>query len=223
MRLSILSASVVRDTRSDPVDPEHGMLLAVDLDLAPRALGSEVGFVKTFGQALFFKRLPTLARLVLAGGARIGLARGFSRVVDQPVPLVVEQIEVREIPASQRFFAGGSNTVRGFQLDRLGVPEILNADGLSNGGNAMVVLNAELRLPIWKEVGAVAFADAGNVFGRAGDFDVTRLRPTAGVGLRYRSPIGPLRLDIGFKLNRETFPNRREHGSEWHFSLGQAF
>jgi outer membrane protein insertion porin family len=52
---------------------------------------------------------------------------------------------------------------------------------------------------------------------------VAGLRPTAGAGLRYRSPIGPLRLDVGFKLNRETFPNRREHGAEWHFSLGHAF
>ncbi|HEX6322850.1 MAG TPA: BamA/TamA family outer membrane protein, partial [Vicinamibacterales bacterium] len=224
VRLSIASGAIVRDTRSDPVDPDRGALLALDFDLAPRALGSEVGFVKTYGQALFFRRLPAGPRIVLAGGARVGIARGFSRVIEQTVPLTEsQQIEVREIPASQRFFAGGSTSVRGFQLDRLGVPEILNADGLSNGGNAMLVLNAELRLPVWKDVGAVAFVDAGNVFARAADFDLTRLRPTAGMGLRYRSPIGPLRLDLGFKLNRETFPNRREHSAEWHFSLGQAF
>jgi outer membrane protein insertion porin family len=132
-------------------------------------------------------------------------------------------VEVRDLPASQRFFAGGSTTVRGFRLDRLGVPAILNDDGLSNGGNAMLVLNGELRLPVWKDVGAVAFIDAGNVFGRVRDFDFRQLRPTAGMGVRYRSPIGPLRVDLGFKLNRETFPNRREHGSEWYFSLGQAF
>ena len=223
VRLSILSGALIRDTRSDPVDPERGMLIAVDLDLAPRALGSEVGFVKTFGQALFFRRLPVAPRIVFAAGARVGLARGFTRLVDQPVTVTNAQIAVSDIPASQRFFAGGSTTVRGFQLDRLGVPEILNGDGLSNGGNAMIVLNGELRLPSWKDVGAVAFVDAGQVFGHVGDFDIRKLRPTAGVGLRYRSPIGPLRVDLGFKLNRQTFPNRREHGSEWHFSLGQAF
>lgn len=215
VRLSILSGSVLRDTRNDPVDPERGALLAMDVDVAPRALGSEVGFAKSFGQAIWFRRLAAPVRLVFAGGARAGVARGFSRVVGEDV--------VREIPASQRFFAGGSNTVRGFQLDRLGVPAILNADGLSNGGNAMIVLNAELRASLYKDIGAVAFVDAGQVFGRAGDVDLADIRPTAGLGLRYRSPIGPLRLDLGFKLNRETFPNRREHGSEWHFSLGQAF
>lgn len=222
-RLSIFSGSIMRDTRSDPVDPERGSLLGVDLDTAPRALGSEVGFVKSFAQAFFFKRLPVGPRIVFAGGARLGLARGFSRIVETEVPVEFAAVEVRDLPASQRFFAGGSTTVRGFQLDRLGVPGILNSEGLSKGGNAMFVLNAELRLPIWKDVGAVTFVDAGNVFARVGEFDLTELRPTAGVGLRYRSPIGPLRLDIGFKLNRKTFPTRREHGSEWHFSLGQAF
>ena len=215
VRLSILSGSILRDTRNDPVDPERGALLAMDLDVAPRLLGSEVGFAKGFGQVLWFRRVPAPLRIVFAGGARAGVARGFSRAVGEDV--------VSEIPASQRFFAGGSNTVRGFQLDRLGVPAILNADGLSNGGNAMIVLNAELRAQIYNDIGAVAFVDAGQVFGRAGDFDLADVRPTAGLGLRYRSPIGPLRLDLGFKLNRETFPNRREHGSEWHFSLGQAF
>lgn len=222
-RLSIFSASLTRDTRDDPVDPGRGLLAVVDVDVAPRALGSEVGFVKTFGQAFTYARLPFAPRVVFAAGARIGLARGFSRIVESPLPVPEAGVEVRDVPASQRFFAGGGTTVRGFQLDRLGVPEILNSNGLSNGGNAMLVLNGELRLPVWKALGAVAFIDAGNVFARVGDFDVTRLRPTAGLGLRYRSPIGPVRVDLGFKLNRETFPNRRESGSEWHFSFGHAF
>ena len=222
-RLSIFSASVTRDTRDDPVDPERGTFLGGDFDVAPRALGSEVGFVKSFGQAFYFRRLPVGPRVVFAAGARVGLARGFSQIVETPQPLSELEVEVRDLPASQRFFAGGSTTVRGFQLDRLGVPEILNDDGLSKGGNAMVVLNGELRLPVWKDIGAVVFLDAGNVFARVSEVDFTELRPTAGLGLRYRSPIGPVRVDLGFKLNRETFPNRREHGSEWHFSVGHAF
>lgn len=222
-RLSIFSTSLTRDTRDDPVDPGRGSLAVVDLDVAPRALGSEVGFVRSFGQVFRYARLPFAPRVVLAAGARIGLARGFSRIVESPQPVTEAGVEVREVPASQRFFAGGGTTVRGFQLDRLGVPEILNTDGLSNGGNAMLVLNGEVRIPVWKALGAVAFVDAGNVFARVGDFDLSRLRPTAGVGLRYRSPIGPVRVDLGFKLNRETFPNRRESDSQWHFSFGHAF
>ena len=222
-RLSIVSGSILRDTRNDPVDPERGTLMGVDVDIAPRAIGSEVGFVKSFAQAFYFRRIPGKARIVLATGARLGLARGFSRLVETEAPVTELQVEVRDLPASQRFFAGGSTTVRGFQLDRLGVPGILNSNGLSNGGNAMLVLNTELRLPVWKDLGAVAFVDAGNVFARVSDFAVADLRPTAGVGLRYRSPIGPLRVDIGFKLNREELAPRREHRSEWHFSLGHAF
>ena len=215
VRLSILSGSILRDTRDDPVDPARGTMITADVDIAPRALGSEVGFVKTFGQMLFFRRLPVGPRVVFAAGARVGLATAFTRLVDQ--------VQFRQIPASHRFFAGGSTTVRGFQLDRLGVPEILNEDGLSNGGNAMVVLNGELRFPIYKDLGGVAFLDAGQVYGSLSEFDFARIRPTGGIGLRYRSPIGPVRVDLGFKLNRQAFPNRREHGSEWHFSLGQAF
>jgi outer membrane translocation and assembly module TamA len=134
---------------------------------------------------------------------------------------------VADLPASQRFFAGGGTTVRGFQIDRLGVPEILNPNGLSNGGNAGVVLNAELRAVVLKligrDLGVVGFTDAGNVFARAGDLDVGRLRATAGLGLRFDSPIGPLRFDVGLKFRRMDVGGRRERGWEYHLSIGEAF
>ena len=86
------------------------------------------------------------------------------------------------------------------------------------------MLNIELRSPYWKGIGAVGFADAGNVFRRAGDLQLPALRPAAGVGLRYRSPLGPLRFDLGFNLDRQMLPNdTRERGMVFHLSLGQAF
>ena len=87
----------------------------------------------------------------------------------------------------------------------------------------MVILNGELRVPVWREFGAAFFADGGNVFERATDFDLGELRGALGFGLRYRSPVGPIRLDVGFKLDRRELGGRLEPRTVWHFSIGQAF
>ena len=87
-----------------------------------------------------------------------------------------------------------------------------------------MVLNAEVRLAVIGGLGAVGFLDAGNVFLRARDLDLGQLRGAAGFGLRYRSPIGPIRIDMGFKLDRrELAPGRLERRNVLHISLGQAF
>ncbi|MGQ0733978.1 MAG: BamA/TamA family outer membrane protein, partial [Acidobacteriota bacterium] len=88
----------------------------------------------------------------------------------------------------------------------------------------LAVVNVELRSPYWKGLGAVGFLDAGNVFKRAGDISLRELRPATGVGVRYRSPLGPLRVDLGFNLNRRVLASgTRERGTVLHISLGQAF
>ena len=128
-----------------------------------------------------------------------------------------------DLPASERFFAGGDSTVRGFALDRLGTEATLNADGYPTGGNAMAVFNLELRTPHVKGVGLVGFLDAGNVFLRVSDLNLGEIRASAGVGIRYRSPLGPLRLDVGFKLDQRDLNNGSERRVVYHLSLGQAF
>jgi outer membrane protein insertion porin family len=233
VRLSTVSSSLIRDTRDDALGPTRGSLIGWDTEVAGRAIGSEVGFVKSFVQGYVFRRLPGRRSVVLATGARVGLAAGFAREVPRvdedgnPVlgpdgEPVVDVID--DLPASERFFAGGDTTVRGFGLDQLGTPATLDDNGFPKGGNAVLVLNAELRVPIWGDLGAVAFLDGGNVFARVDDFDVGAIRGAAGFGLRYRSPIGPLRLDLGFKLDRQTLPNgEQERPTALHISLGQAF
>jgi outer membrane translocation and assembly module TamA len=75
-----------------------------------------------------------------------------------------------------------------------------------------------------RSVGVVGFLDSGNVFKQATDLDLSRLRGAAGFGLRLQSPIGPIRVDLGFKLNRqEITPGHLEDLNAWHISLGQAF
>lgn len=117
--------------------------------------------------------------------------------------------------------------MRGFQVDRLGVPEVLSDNGLSNGGNGLIVLNAELRTILGKlfgrNFGTVGFVDAGNVFAKAGDVDLSRIRAALGFGFRYDSPLGPLRLDFGFKTRRKLVGGALERAWEYHLSIGEVF
>ena len=233
LRLSTFSGSLIRDSRDDALGPTRGELLGVDADLAARVFGSEVGFVKLFTQGFVYRRLPGSRAVVFAAGARVGLATGFDRgvteldangnpVVGSDGQPVIEI--VNDLPASERFFAGGDTSVRGYALDRLGTPGTIDRNGFPTGGNAVLVLNAELRVPVWRDVGAVGFVDAGNVFNRVSDFDLGQIRPTSGFGLRYQSPIGPLRVDLGFKLDRQLLPDGSlERLTALHISLGQAF
>ncbi len=84
-------------------------------------------------------------------------------------------------------------------------------------------MNAELRVPVWREFGAAVFADGGNVFDRVTNMDFGALRGALGVGLRYRSPLGPVRLDVGFKLDRRELGGSLEPRAVWHLSIGQVF
>ncbi len=233
VRLSSLSATVARDTRDDAIEPGRGTLVSLNGELALRAIGSEVGYAKTFLQSFAFHRVAAFPRLVLAGGARLGLGTGFARDVDvttaegTPVtgpdgrPLTVT---VRDLPASERFFAGGDTTVRGFQLDRLGTPETFDRDGTPIGGHAEFVLNAEARVAVWRDLGLVGFLDGGNVFALVNDVSLGELRAGAGFGLRYKSPVGPIRVDFGFKLGTlRTYGPNKEDRFALHISIGQAF
>ena len=228
VRLSIFSGNIIFDRRDDGLAPSKGSLLSAGMDLAARAIGSEVGFARTLLQASAYHDLTGSKRFVLATRAQTGFANGFPRPVQttdpdgNPITRIVE-----DLPANERFYSGGSTTVRGWDLDTLGVPEILDSNGLSTGGNGVVVLNAELRTRVAKlfkrDFGIVTFVDAGNVFAKASDVDLGQIRGAVGFGFRYNSPLGPVRLDYGFKLNRLVINGKRESGWAWAFSIGEAF
>ena len=218
VRLSKLSGTVIRG-RQDLLDPVGGYVVTVTSDVALRALGSEVGFIKTYVEALAYPQLPFGDRTVLALGGRLGLAHGFARLLDN------ERVE--DVPASERFFAGGDTTVRGFSLDRLGTTETITPSGFPTGGNAVVIVNAELRYRLpWWSMQAVTFLDAGNVYTKASNLDLTEMRPAAGVGLRLKLPLisAPIRVDLGVNLDpRQLVPGTLERRTVLHVSLGQAF
>ena len=255
VKLSKFFGSVLRDSRDDVLDPQRGAVVGIDAAVAAKVIGSEVGFTKTFMQGFLYRRLPGHG-VVIAAGARLGIAVGFPQQVPpvfeiasafarpisrglrrdrglaraasvrdgvvaagEPFPTVI-----RQIPASERFFAGGDTTVRGFALDRLGTVETLDPQGFPQGGNGLAVFNLEARAPYWKDIQFVWFTDAGNVFKDASDIRLDQLRVTSGLGFRYRSPIGPLRVDWGWKIStRLLLTGGRERSNVLHISLGQAF
>ena len=237
VRLSKLFGGVLRDSRDDVLDPQRGAVIGVDTSVAVKRLGSEVGFIKSFFQGFIYRRLPGRG-VVVAAGARLGVAAGFDQVVSPVLEIAnlgplkpggaaraeLFPTVIRELPASERFFAGGDTTVRGFALDRLGSAETLDEDGFPKGGNGMAVFNLETRAPYWKDLQLVWFLDAGNVFRNATDIRLDELRVSSGIGFRYRSPIGPLRVDWGWKVStRLLSTGGRERSNVLHISLGQAF
>jgi outer membrane protein insertion porin family len=192
--LSGPSTSVVLDTRDDPLDPRRGRFVSADLQLSHQWLGGD-SFAKGFLQGATYERLS--ARTVLALSARLGLARTFGLG------------ESLLLPRPDRFYAGGDYSLRGFRIDAVN----------PLGGNALLLGGAELRIDTWREFSTAVFAEAGNVFPLVSRVDVRDLRYTAGIGLRYKSAFGPLRVDWGFKLNRRDGESR----SRLHVTIGHAF
>lgn len=215
VRLSSFLGSIIRDTRNDPVDPTAGQYLSANGQLAGRAIGSEVGFVKSFFTAQAFRTLPGRRGVVVAASSRLGAAVGFPSAAGS-----------RDLPASERFFAGGDTTVRGFALDRLGVrhdpareSDTIDSAGFPLGGDALILFNGELRVPVGNGVKLVTFADVGNVFKTVSEVSGRDLRTALGLGFRYKSPVGPIRFDVGFKVPRRTDESRLE----WFITFGEAF
>jgi outer membrane protein insertion porin family len=228
LRLASAGGAVIRDSRDNPFSPSRGVYLSADARVFAEALGSEETFGKVFLQGTYQKRLGS--SVVFATSARLGLAPRFGGTPS--VPLV------------ERFFAGGDTTVRGFPRDLLGSnvlldpagtivrPEKLDdtdGDGTEErvgyedltplGGEALLVLNQELRIPIRGQLEGVVFYDAGNTYRRLSDLDVTKLRDAIGLGLRLETPIGPVRLEYGHKLGREPGEGR----GQFYISIGPAF
>jgi len=200
LAISALRPALTYDTRDNPFNPGKGILAGAVLKAASTALLSETNFAKLTLQANTYYRLSS--RFILALSARFGVAEGFAGT--------------EELPIVERFFLGGRNTVRGFSQDSLG-PK--SAEGTPVGGNAFALGNVELRTRVTRNWGLVFFVDSGNVYPKASDINLTDLRYTTGMGLRYNTPVGPLRLDYGRKLEREPDESR----DEIHFSIGHAF
>ena len=206
--LATINVALVRDTRDDPFNPRQGSLASATLRQGAKLIGSEVQMVKLTLQYSVYRSLYD--RFLLAFSARAGAADRFG--------------ETELIPPPERFLLGGRNTVRGYTADRLGIPfgapgATLAADGRPIGGNALLTFNEELRVALPRSFGLVFFLDHGNVWEDLPSVTLSQIKSTVGMGMRYHTPVGPLRLDWGFKLDREP----KEPASELHFALGHIF
>ena len=197
--ISSISPSLLYDGRDNPFNPTKGFLHSIVVKFASRALLSEVGFVKTTFKSSWYA--PLHKRIVYAFSISGGAAFSFE--------------QAQELPLIERYFLGGRTTVRGYEQDTLG-PK--GQDDLPTGGNMFGLVNNELRFAIGKGFGLVTFIDGGNVWQTSGEINED-LRYTAGAGLRYETPVGPIRVDYGHKISRR----EGESAGEVHFSFGHAF
>jgi outer membrane protein assembly factor BamA len=189
------------DSRDDLFDARRGTFASASLEYAPEALGSTSGirFVRSLTQLYHFRLWQGM---VLASGARLGLARGLGGV---------------DLIPSERFRTGGSRSVRGVEEGSLGPRDEIFGDVI--GGNAMLVFNQELRFPIYRWLRGAAFLDAGNVFATPRAVSLGKLAGSSGAGLRLTTPFGLLRVDYG----RLWSPAVGQAAGRWSFGIGQIF
>lgn len=200
VRLAYLDLGLDWSDLDDQLDPRRGWRLQLGAQPTTHLLGSQFAFLRATAEARGY--LP-LGPTVLALKLRLGTA--------QPL----EGDARRDVPIFERFFLGGSTTVRGFDYQDIGPKD---ADGDPVGGLSLLEASAELRFPLRGDLGGVVFVDAGRLDRKPFSF-AGALSVSAGVGLRYTTPVGPLRLDVGHPLSR----SGGSSGPRVHFSIGQAF
>ncbi|HBL29998.1 MAG TPA: hypothetical protein DD490_24425 [Acidobacteria bacterium] len=199
-----LGVQALWDTRDDPIDPAGGLFASLDLSGSGAWVGSDFDYARAFGQASTWRRLSLGGRqLVWAQSVRAGWAHAFSG---------------QELLRAERFFAGGELSVRGYDTESLGPREELGSLVRPLGGEALFVLNQELRVALPFDLTGLVFFDAGQVWDTAGDLG-TDLAKTLGLGLRARLPIGLFRLDVGFPLDRR----EGDESYKLYFGFGNTF
>lgn len=199
--LSSLEAGGLFSNVDDQFSPSSGMSLSYSLEAAASAIGSEFEFLRQ--KAEWRGYFSPVEKLVIALRSTAGS---------------VDPVHSQDyIPISKRFFAGGSNSVRGYAYQDLGVKD---QQGDPIGGYSLFEASAELRFPLYDNLKGVLFLDGGNIFADPYQFDLAALRYGGGLGFRYQTPVGPIRVDLAYKLNPETDEEQR---FRLHLNLGEAF
>ena len=193
-------ASLVIDRRDSPFDAKRGWFHSSSLKIGVEPLGSDLGYVRYLTRQSVYQQLGPLT---LAGNARWGTMIGYSG----SAPLSTLDLF---------FLAGGTNTVRGYRENSLSA---VNVADIYLGGTSLLVLNGELRFPIFRMVRGAAFVDSGNTFTATREIALDRMAVGSGLGLRIATPLAPLRLDFGYPVTEGFGPS----GLRIHFSIGQMF
>jgi outer membrane protein assembly factor BamA len=194
-QIGTLGISQTLDFRDNVLSPSRGWIW--NMGIEADTIAGEVAFGKATTRLSYY--LPIKKKYLLALGARGGLI----------LPLT-------SVPIDERFFNGGASSVRSFRERELG-PQDLNGHFI--GGEAYTTFNAEFQFPLKDALFGAVFVDAGNLHSALDDAGIEDMRYAVGVGLRYKLPVGPVRLDVGFNPN----PKLGEAWGAIHFSFGFAF
>jgi outer membrane protein insertion porin family len=212
-----IGVNFYRDSRDNYLDPRRGSNNSIYTEYAATALGGDNAFYKVIGDSTWY--FPFFLDTAFSIHGRIGYAAG---------------LQGRPLPLNERFFVGGMGTVRGLdwgtagprfpisKLDKItGATVITSAIGDPKGGSKELVFNGEYTFPLFAAVKlrGVTFVDAGRAFDDGEGYDLSKLTYTAGAGLRWTSPMGLIRLEYGYVLNRK----QDERSGKFEFSMGSMF
>jgi outer membrane protein assembly complex protein YaeT len=206
---SAISLDGGRNTTNNLLDAKRGYVASIHLEQAGQWLAGSYDYYELTSELRLYRSIGN--RIVAAGQVRIG---SIDALGDQE----------KRVPFFKRYFLGGATNLRGWGRYEVAP---LSGEGLPVGGHSFLSFSTELRASVWRSLGAVIFLDGGNVWANRWSFDVNDMRYDVGPGLRYQTPIGPLRADIGYQLN--PIPGLIVNGKEqarrfrFHFSIGQAF
>ncbi|HEY2823698.1 MAG TPA: BamA/TamA family outer membrane protein [Candidatus Acidoferrum sp.] len=217
VRVSGPQAQYLRDTRDRPLDAHHGQFQSVSFLWASKSLSSSADFMRFLAQTSFYK--PVTSNLVWANNFRVGIAIPFGNSL---------------VPLSESFFTGGADSLRGFPINGAGPqrpvqvcsnpqdPSTCSLISVPVGGKLLAIVNSEVRFPlrIYKGLGAAVFYDGGNVYSaiNARQF-ADNYTNSVGIGLRYNTKVGPIRIDLGHNLK----PIPGVKATQYFITLGQAF
>lgn len=202
-RLSVLGLTLTRDSRDSTINPSRGLYLNGGVDFAGGALAGDKDFYRIQTRDSYY--VPLKYKSVLEFRFRTGIVDSYG--------------DSDKVPIFERFFAGGARSIRGYNERKIGPLDPVTEDAI--GGEAMMVANIEYTIPLIDVIKLAGFFDTGNVWGKTSEWGEGGLKSGAGLGLRIKTPVGPISLDYGIPLNDE--PGEDERSGKFYFSVSRGF
>ncbi len=201
--VSQIGTSVTSDHRDSIFSPTTGFVVTGGIDVAGSVLGGDKDFYRTQVRGSYY--IPLKFKSVLELRFRAGIVDAYG--------------DSKKVPIFERFFAGGARTIRGYNERQVGPLDSKTNDPI--GGEALLVSNVEFTIPLINFIKLAAFFDTGNVWAKTEDFASGQFKSGMGLGVRVKTPIGPVNLDYGYPLNDE--PGEDQRTGKFYFSISRGF